>query len=91
MDATGTTDGVVVPEVPNRKEKQVIQDELRLATETIHGREYECVAFQLQRVHELTELLKDAHNRLSNNWELSRIEKEMDDPIIRSLEWNALY
>ena len=71
-------------------EKEAIMDEIRLTTETVQGREYECVASQLRRLNELTELLKDSQIRLSNNLELSRIEAT-DQAMIRSFERNALF
>jgi hypothetical protein len=71
-------------------EKEAAEEELRLTTQTIHGREYECVASQLRRLNELTELLKDAQIRLSNNVEVSRIEAT-DQAMIASFERNALF
>jgi hypothetical protein len=71
-------------------EKEAAEEELRLATQTVQGREYECVASQLRRLNELTELLKDAQIRLSNNLEVSRIEAT-NQATISSFERNALF
>jgi hypothetical protein len=70
--------------------KEAEMDEMLLVRSIVEGREYECVAAQVRRINDLTELMRDAELRVSNCLELSRINA-VRRQTIASCETRALF